>query len=85
MAGAHSILRAGFVEPMLLLRTDRLPEGPEWTYEIKLDCPELPGRFYPRTRCIAVPSSDLKFKCSMVFINYTTTDRMNQFLPGLMA
>ena len=31
------MLRAGFVEPMLLLRTDRLPEGPEWTYEIKLD------------------------------------------------
>ncbi len=30
-------MRAGFVEPMLLLRTDRLPEGPEWTYEIKLD------------------------------------------------
>jgi bifunctional non-homologous end joining protein LigD len=37
MAGAHFVLRTGFIEPMLLLRTDRLPEGPEWTHEIKLD------------------------------------------------
>jgi ATP-dependent DNA ligase len=29
--------KAGFVQPMLLLRTDRLPEGPEWLYELKLD------------------------------------------------
>jgi ATP-dependent DNA ligase len=26
-----------FIEPMLLLRTEMLPEGPEWSYEIKLD------------------------------------------------
>lgn len=26
-----------FVEPMLLLKTDSLPEGEEWLYEIKLD------------------------------------------------
>jgi bifunctional non-homologous end joining protein LigD len=26
-----------FIEPMLLLRTEMLPEGPEWGYEIKLD------------------------------------------------
>jgi DNA ligase D-like protein (predicted ligase) len=26
-----------FIEPMLLLRTDILPEGVEWAYEIKLD------------------------------------------------
>ena len=26
-----------FVEPMLLLRKDRLPEGADWLYEIKLD------------------------------------------------
>ena len=26
-----------FIEPMLLLRTEMLPEGPEWVYEIKLD------------------------------------------------
>jgi ATP-dependent DNA ligase len=26
-----------FIEPMLLLRTETLPEGPEWGYEIKLD------------------------------------------------
>ena len=29
--------KARFVEPMLLLRKERLPEGPEWVYEIKLD------------------------------------------------
>src|SRR5579864_3930381 len=26
-----------FIEPMLLLRTERLPEGPEWLIELKLD------------------------------------------------
>ena len=26
-----------FIEPMLLLRTEKLPEGDEWSYEIKLD------------------------------------------------
>jgi ATP-dependent DNA ligase len=30
-------VKAKFIEPMLLLRTDRLPEGAEWAYEIKLD------------------------------------------------
>jgi len=29
--------RAGFIEPMLLLRTGTLPEGPEWLIELKLD------------------------------------------------
>jgi bifunctional non-homologous end joining protein LigD len=29
--------RATFVEPMLLLRTDKLPEGPDWLCELKLD------------------------------------------------
>ena len=29
--------RAMFVEPMLLLRAESLPEGREWTYELKLD------------------------------------------------
>jgi bifunctional non-homologous end joining protein LigD len=29
--------KAAFVEPMLLLRTQKLPEGPEWLYELKLD------------------------------------------------
>jgi DNA ligase D-like protein (predicted ligase) len=33
----HSKTKAGFIQPMLLLRTDRLPEGPEWVYELKLD------------------------------------------------
>jgi ATP dependent DNA ligase domain len=29
--------KATFIEPMLLLRTTALPEGPEWQYELKLD------------------------------------------------
>ena len=29
--------KASFIEPMLLLRSETLPEGPEWTYELKLD------------------------------------------------
>jgi len=28
---------ANFIEPMLLMRTDKLPEGDDWVYEIKLD------------------------------------------------
>jgi bifunctional non-homologous end joining protein LigD len=30
-------LKAGFIEPMLLLRTEKLPQCIEWLYEIKLD------------------------------------------------
>jgi bifunctional non-homologous end joining protein LigD len=30
-------IKPRFIEPMLLLRTDTLPEGPKWGYEIKLD------------------------------------------------
>lgn len=30
-------IKARFIEPMLLLRTDMLPESPEWLYELKLD------------------------------------------------
>src|SRR5271170_2924461 len=32
-----TITKARFIEPMLLLRTDKLPEGPEWQTELKLD------------------------------------------------
>ncbi len=28
---------AAFIEPMLLVRSDTLPEGPNWAYELKLD------------------------------------------------
>jgi DNA ligase D-like protein (predicted ligase) len=31
------VTKASFVEPMLLLRSEALPEGPEWLYELKLD------------------------------------------------
>jgi hypothetical protein len=30
-------IKAGFIQPMLLQRTDRLPEGREWLYELMLD------------------------------------------------
>ena len=29
--------KARFIEPMLLQRVPSLPEGPEWSYEVKLD------------------------------------------------
>ena len=29
--------KARFIEPMLLLRTEKLPEGPQWVHEIKFD------------------------------------------------
>jgi bifunctional non-homologous end joining protein LigD len=29
--------RARFIEPMPLLSTEELPQGPDWLYEIKLD------------------------------------------------
>jgi bifunctional non-homologous end joining protein LigD len=35
MARSHT--NARFTDPMLLLRTERLPEGATWQYEIKLD------------------------------------------------
>ena len=35
MARSHT--KARFTDPMLLLRTDRLPEGATWQFEIKLD------------------------------------------------
>ncbi len=34
---AVSQTKAHFIEPMLLLRTDKLPEGTNWAYELKLD------------------------------------------------
>src|SRR5258708_274366 len=33
----RSKVKAAFIEPMLLLRKEKLPEGEEWLYEIKLD------------------------------------------------
>ena len=29
--------KAAFIEPMLLLRTEKLPEGPGWLVELKFD------------------------------------------------
>jgi ATP-dependent DNA ligase len=36
-AGASHTAAAGFIEPMLLLRTDALPDSERWLYELKLD------------------------------------------------
>src|SRR5438045_7622056 len=35
--GVASPASARFIEPMLLLRTDSLPSGEQWLYELKLD------------------------------------------------
>jgi hypothetical protein len=34
---SKKVARVTFIEPMLLLRTEKLPEGPEWLIELKLD------------------------------------------------
>src|SRR5215467_9611606 len=36
-ASARLTPAARFIEPMLLLRTDSLPSGEQWIYELKLD------------------------------------------------
>jgi ATP-dependent DNA ligase len=30
-------IKARFIEPMLLLRTEKLPEGPNWLHELNFD------------------------------------------------
>ena len=34
---ARTAIKARFIEPVLLERKERLPEGPDWLYEVKLD------------------------------------------------
>jgi bifunctional non-homologous end joining protein LigD len=34
---ARGAIKARFIQPMLLQRKERLPVGPDWLYEIKLD------------------------------------------------
>jgi DNA ligase D-like protein (predicted ligase) len=34
---SKKVPKVAFIEPMLLLRTEKLPEGPEWLVELKLD------------------------------------------------
>ena len=35
--GAGKVRKAGFIEAMECLPVTKIPDGPEWTYEIKLD------------------------------------------------
>jgi ATP-dependent DNA ligase len=35
--GSRPNINAEFIPPMLLLRAERLPEGQDWLYELKLD------------------------------------------------
>src|SRR5262249_25833910 len=44
-------VKAAFIEPMLLLRTDKLPEGDDWQYEIKLDGYRARSSRAPRSSC----------------------------------
>src|SRR5262245_63372836 len=37
LSGVTDKTRASFIPPMLLLRTEKLPEGANWLYELKLD------------------------------------------------
>jgi ATP-dependent DNA ligase len=34
---AERKIKAAFVEPMLLLKTEQLPEGESWLFELKFD------------------------------------------------
>jgi ATP-dependent DNA ligase len=47
--------KVAFIDPMLLLRTEKLPEGPDWQYELKLDgykalAIKTAGKVHPRSR-----------------------------------
>ncbi len=39
---SHRLAGAAFIEPMLPLRSDVLPDGPEWLRELKFDGPSVP-------------------------------------------
>ena len=45
--------KASFIELMLLLRTEKLPEGPEWVYELKLDGYRVNGRYPAVVKALA--------------------------------
>jgi DNA ligase D-like protein (predicted ligase) len=47
---AASKTKASFIEPMLLLRTESLPEGSQWLIELKLDTIKTSGRIQLRSR-----------------------------------
>jgi bifunctional non-homologous end joining protein LigD len=51
----ESKTKAAFIKPMLLLQTERLPEGSKWAYELKLDgyralAIKTGGKVYLRSR-----------------------------------
>jgi hypothetical protein len=63
---AQRKVAAAFVEPMLLLQKDKLPEGPGWLYEIKLD----------GYRALAVKTGKKEFSCGRA----TTTTMISAFV-----
>ena len=48
-----------FIKPMLLLKADSLPEGPEWAYELKLDGPSG-GQALKTAGGVSIPSKKKK-------------------------
>jgi ATP-dependent DNA ligase len=41
--------KASFIPPMLLVRTEKLPEGENWLYELKLDGYRSPSKLVVRS------------------------------------
>jgi hypothetical protein len=50
--------RAAFIEPMLLLRTDKLPKGPEWLSDTCGTVNSLPSGMTRRRRTDCCPADD---------------------------
>ena len=55
--------KVAFIDPMLLLRTEKLPEGPDWQYELKPD----------GYRALAIKTAG-KVHCVPVMITTSTPD-----------
>jgi hypothetical protein len=49
--------KAEFIDPMLLLRTDKLPEGDGWQYELLSWTGTAPSRSSPAAMSISAPAT----------------------------
>lgn len=61
-------IKAAFIEPMLLLRAEKLPQGAEWQYELKLD----------GYRALAIKSS------GKVYLRSRNDNDFNSRYPGIV-